>query len=304
MMSDATCGLVADASVDPSGLDACRELLATGHCRSIRYFAEIDSTNSAACRELMAPPTAAGLIESADSPSGSPTASAGLPRLFLADSQKAGRGRLGRHWLADDGTLVWTLVVDVNDDPTATVQTASLPLVALAAGVAVARTIEHLAAPLVAKIKWPNDVHVGGGKVAGVLVESVAQRPDRLVIGVGMNVATRHESFAESLNHPARSLRELGRGPTARYEWLPEIVSQLLVTLAELNTDADAVLEELRHRCLLTGTAVSYRLGGEERCGQCLGIDDRGGLLVRGQDRAEDRVDALRSGEVQQIRPK
>jgi biotin-(acetyl-CoA carboxylase) ligase len=95
----------------------------------------------------------------------------------------------------------------------------------------------------------------------------------------------------------------LGRGPTARYDWLPEVVTQLLITLAELNTDPDAVLEELRHRCLLTGTAVSYRLNGEERSGHCLGIDDRGGLLVRPQDRDEDRIDTLRSGEVFQIRP-
>lgn len=285
--------LVAEDGVSDVGRTACQEILRAGYCRSIRYFAEVDSTNSAACRDLLRSPAGERLP---GDPSADPATR--LPRLYLADAQTAGRGRLGRPWMADGGTLTFTLLLDVGDEGDATIPIGTLPLVALATGVAVARAIEFLAAPIATKIKWPNDVHVGGGKVAGVLVESVAHRPDRLVVGVGLNVATRLGDFAATLQTPARALCELGRGPTERYAWLPELVRQLCETYAQLAADPATVLEELRGRCLLTGTAIRYRLGDSEGLAHCLGIDDEGSLIIR--DAAGVRP--LRSGEVWQVR--
>lgn len=291
--ADDQANLLAEATVSGVGLRACQEILREEYCRSIRYFAEVDSTNSAACRDLLKPP------DGDREPGGSPADPVRqIPRLYLADTQTAGRGRLGRLWMADGGTLTFTLLLDVGDAGEATISSGTLPLVALATGVAVARAIEFLAAPIETKIKWPNDVHVGGGKVAGVLVESVAHRPDRLVVGIGLNVATRLSDFAGTLQTPARALCELGRGPTERYAWLPELVRQLLETYAQLGTEPAAVLEELRARCLLTGAAIRYRLGDTEGLADCLGIDDEGSLIIR--DASGLRT--LRSGEIWQVR--
>lgn len=291
--TDDHANLLVEGAVNEAGLRACQEILLEQSCRSVRYFAEVDSTNSAAGRELLGP-------SPAEPPPGE-TASAPemlLPRLYLADSQTAGRGRLGRQWLADEGTLTFTLLLDVGDADDATIPRGSLPLVALASGVAVARAIEFLAAPVAAKIKWPNDVHVGGGKVAGLLVEAVAHRPDRLVVGIGLNVATRLSDFAADLQSQARALSDLGRGPSERYVWLPELVRQLRETYAQLVSDPAAVLEELRSRCLLTGGPVRYRLGESEGLADCLGIDDEGSLIIRDPS----GLRTLRSGEIWQVR--
>jgi len=273
--------IASDFGVSEDGLRACDEILRAGDCRSIRYFAEVDSTNSAACRDLVN-----GEMCDADR----------LPRLYLADRQTSGRGRHGRTWVADNGTLTFSVLYAIGDDDE--FKLAEVPLVALATGVAVARTIEYLAAPISAKIKWPNDVHVAGGKVAGVLVESVANRSDRLVVGIGLNVATHLQQFGEVITQPARSMVDISRGPKDRYAWLAEIVNQMGHTYHLMRSRPQQLIQEIRSRCLLAGTSVQYRVGETLQTGQCLGINSRGGLLI--QKDGETR--SIFSGEVTQIR--
>jgi BirA family biotin operon repressor/biotin-[acetyl-CoA-carboxylase] ligase len=276
--------IVADNGVSVDGLQACETIVRGGRCRWVRYFSEIDSTNSAACRDL-----AEGRLADRHPWSG----------LYLADSQIAGRGRLGRSWIADQGTLTFSLIHHVGSASSGGLSADSLPLIALAAGIGISRAIEFVAAPVTAKIKWPNDVYVGGGKVAGVLVESVATRPGCLVIGVGLNVATDTDRLGPGLNQPARSLSDIACGPTERYQWLPDLVDQMLDAFAELKECPERLLDELRRRCLLTGTAIRFRVGDSVGFGNCVGIDRQGGLLV--QDTGGTR--SLQSGEVWQIRP-
>ncbi len=283
-----------DDDVCEAGRSACQQLLRTAACGSIRYFAEVDSTNSAAAREL-----ATATVDAAM-----------LPRLYLADRQTAGRGRLGKQWVADAGTLTFSLLCgtpltasEVPQDRASTERPGWLPpgsgpLVGLSVGVAVARTIEFLAAPVTARIKWPNDVYVGGGKVAGVLVETVANHPDRFVVGIGLNVATDLSAFAEQIDQPADSLERLARGPHQRYEWLPELIAQLHVCFESLWSGPELLLAELRRRCLLTGTLVRLNVGDFRHEGRCVGIDESGSLLIHDGD----RIRAFRSGEASQVR--
>jgi BirA family biotin operon repressor/biotin-[acetyl-CoA-carboxylase] ligase len=273
--------IVLDGGVCEDGVRACVELIAAGDCRSVRYFAEIDSTNSAACRDL-----AGGAFAEADQ----------LPRLYLADLQTGGRGRHGRKWVADQGTLTFSVLYGVGSG--LDLDGSRVPMVALATGVAIARTIEYLAAPIVAKIKWPNDVHVAGGKAAGVLVESVANRIDRLVVGVGLNVATKVQRFEGLISQPARSINDLARGPASRYQWLGELVNQMGDAFRQLGADPQPIVDELRDRCLLAGTLVRYQLGDAALSGRCLGVDRDGALLVQ----TESGIRAIQSGEVTQIR--
>ena len=83
--------------------------------------------------------------------------------VVIADRQTAGRGRLGRSWASPPGAGIYASVVL---RPPPTVAT----LLTIAAGVAVAEGIAS-ATGLTAHVKWPNDVHVGGRKLAGILAE-------------------------------------------------------------------------------------------------------------------------------------
>jgi BirA family transcriptional regulator, biotin operon repressor / biotin---[acetyl-CoA-carboxylase] ligase len=189
--------------------------------------------------------------------------------LVTASEQSAGRGRQGRTWTAPANRALLCSVV-LRDPPR---------LLPLAAGVAVAEVVGAQA-----RLKWPNDVHVGGRKVAGILVEG---RPQErwAVLGVGVNVALRPEDFPPELEDSAATL---GLEPGA----IEPVLVKLLAALERwLQAPADQVLEAVRARDALYGLAVRWADGQ----GRADGIDPEGRLLV--QTAAGGRV-ALDAGEV------
>jgi BirA family transcriptional regulator, biotin operon repressor / biotin---[acetyl-CoA-carboxylase] ligase len=197
-------------------------------------------------------------------------AAAGAPHgtLVTTDEQTAGRGRQGRTWVAPPRrALLCSLVLREHD--------ALLPL---RAGLAVADVSGG-------RVKWPNDVLVGGRKVAGVLVEA---RPLEgwTVLGIGLNVSP--IEFPPELHEVATTL---GREPGELEAVLAELLSALADRLAEPQR---ATLGALRERDVLAGHRVRWS-GGE---GIASGIADDGSLRVR---RGREEVH-LAAGEVHLLR--
>jgi BirA family biotin operon repressor/biotin-[acetyl-CoA-carboxylase] ligase len=180
-----------------------------------------------------------------------------------AGAQTAGRGRQGRRWEAAPGTaLLCSLVLRQIDD-----------LLSLRAGLAVADL-----AGAEARVKWPNDVLLGGRKVAGVLVEARPQ-DGWAVLGIGVNVTAAPPSLGEDAG--ALGLPDLD-----------EALTRLLAALeARLAAPATDVLVALRERDALLGAPVRWADGA----GVGDGIDDAGGLRVR---LAGGEVVVLSAGEV------
>lgn len=118
--------------------------------------------------------------------------------VFTADYQSAGRGRLDHRWLSPPGTnLMMSVVLDVSElDPEAV---STLPLVV---GLAVAEGLAPmLPSDRSPQIKWPNDVLVGGRKIAGILCE---RQGDCVIAGIGVNVG--QTAFAPEIAARATSL--------------------------------------------------------------------------------------------------
>jgi BirA family biotin operon repressor/biotin-[acetyl-CoA-carboxylase] ligase len=200
---------------------------------------------------------------------------AGAPHgtLVTAAEQSAGRGRQGRTWSAPAGqALLMSLVL--RDPPR------FLPL---AAAVAVAEVAGDAAA-----IKWPNDVHLDGRKVAGILVEG---RPQErwAVLGIGLNVAIRVEDLPEELRETATTL---GLQPRDVEPALERLLASLGAWLA---ADERSVLEAWRARDTLRGREIRWA-GGK---GRAAGVDEDGRLLV---ELAEGGRTALDAGEVHLLR--
>src|SRR4030095_8392829 len=107
--------------------------------------------------------------------------------VVIADQQAAGRGRRGRIWQAPPRTSLLASILVRSRLPQALLATLS-PTTAVATAEALRRV-----APLSPRLKWPNDVLVGGRKIAGILLESrsVASSQPVLVIGVGVNLGQR-----------------------------------------------------------------------------------------------------------------
>jgi BirA family biotin operon repressor/biotin-[acetyl-CoA-carboxylase] ligase len=188
--------------------------------------------------------------------------------VVTAGQQTGGRGRQGRSWVAPaDRALLCSVIV--RRPPR---------LLSLTAGVAVAEVVGARA-----RLKWPNDVQVGGRKVAGILVEGRPQE-DWAVVGVGLNVALREDDFPPQLRATAGTL---GLAP----DQIEPTLARLLATLERwLAAPSHAVLAAVRDRDALLGRPVTWAGG----TGTGAGIDDDGRLVV---DTATGRR-ALHSGEV------
>jgi BirA family biotin operon repressor/biotin-[acetyl-CoA-carboxylase] ligase len=196
---------------------------------------------------------------------------AGAPHgtLVTAGEQTAGRGRQGRRWSAPAGhALLCSLVL--RDPPT---------LLPLAAAVAVAEVCGADA-----QIKWPNDIHVAGRKVAGILAEG---RPQErwAVLGIGLNVAVRLDDLPPELHATAGTLGLQARDVEA-------VLAHLLRALERtLTLDPPAILDAWRARDALLGREIRWAAG----TGRASGIDDSGRLVVEVADGSRT---ALEAGEV------
>jgi BirA family biotin operon repressor/biotin-[acetyl-CoA-carboxylase] ligase len=208
-------------------------------------------------------------------------AARGVPdgTVVTAGAQSAGRGRQGRSWSAPPGrSLLCSLVI--REPPR---------LLPLAAGVAVAEITAELS-ELPVRVKWPNDVLLGGGKVAGILVEG---RPQErwAVLGIGLNLALAPEDFPAELRDTAATL---GLEP----DRLESVLTRLLRALERwVAASEPEVLRAVRERDALLGRPVRWS-GGH---GTGAGIDDAGRLLV---DTAAGGREALDAGEVHLTDPR
>ncbi|AKU99688.1 Biotin operon repressor / Biotin-protein ligase [Labilithrix luteola] len=216
--------------------------------------------------------------------------------LWVAESQRKGRGRQGRTWLSPRGeNLLFSVLLRIPCSPV------RVPPVSLACGLAVrdavARAVGDDADVLV---KWPNDVLVkrrSDGrmrKIAGILVESglVGSRVDYVVVGIGINVHTK--ALPEEVAELATSVA-IERGDRG-LEGPPDRASILADVLAGLEHDVEHVAHRglgLVHGRLSRSDALLGREvesdAGELR-GTANGIDPEGRLVVRKDDGTIVRV--------------
>ena len=111
-------------------------------------------------------------------------ASIEVPTWILAESQTGGRGRGGRNWVSPKGNLHATLVMPLEGP------VRDAPLRSMIASVALRDALDgFLGGREGLKVKWPNDVLLDGGKVAGILLETAGQGDGiRILIGIGVNL--------------------------------------------------------------------------------------------------------------------
>lgn len=134
------------------------------------------------------------------------------------DEQTEGRGRLGRSWEAPSGSsLLFSILLRPR------VRSERLPELSVIAGRAVGEAIEAVSG-LRTEVKLPNDVLVGGRKIAGILAEAIE---GRVVLGIGANVHQHAAQLPPRAVYPATSLALEGAGGTGRAALLASILESL-----------------------------------------------------------------------------
>ncbi len=202
-----------------------------------------------------------------------------LPLLIVSDEQTSGRGRGANRWWTGRGSLAFSLLLDTSP---LGANRASLPLVAVAAGVAVVEAIAPLVPNHVVGIHWPNDVYIDDRKLAGILVEVPLDR--RCVVGIGLNV---NNSLCEApceLQQSVTTLRELTGVMHAPTEILLGILTGLEGLLGQLAREPETVAAKANSLCLQHGRMLSVQQGNRSITGRCAGIDADGGLVLETAD--------------------
>ncbi|HCD34265.1 MAG TPA: biotin--[acetyl-CoA-carboxylase] ligase [Phycisphaerales bacterium] len=199
--------------------------------------------------------------------------------VVVADSQSAGRGRMGRQWLAPPGRclLFSRAWVGSNADPIHTINRLTF-----STAVAMAMGIESVT-NLNVSIKWPNDLLIDGKKLAGILVETMTLPNGQLaaMIGVGINVNLNQADLqtmpAEVQDIPMSLL--LHNQTVDRLLVLYSVLDALNSALSE--TDTEKILTQWRKRSMLMGTHISIQHNAKTYTGTVADLDLADGLILR-----------------------
>jgi len=183
--------------------------------------------------------------------------------LILADKQTAGRGRSGKRWTSASGAGIWLTLIERSLDP------ATISLLALRLGIAAADALQSFVDSPIG-IKWPNDLYVGRGKLAGILAEARWRdgAPEWVAVGMGVNVVPPPEVA------DAAGLRS--GGGASRVGALGALVPALRAAAARHGALSDAELAALAARDIARGRqAISPGKGVVD------GVSANGELLLR-----------------------
>ena len=195
--------------------------------------------------------------------------------VLIAEAQTSGRGRHGRSWATPARSQVaMSVAVDVagtNPDTWGW-----LPLLT---GVAVVDAVDRVCgAP--AGLKWPNDVLVGDGKLAGILAEVAAPEPV-IVIGLGVNVSL---TETEAPVDTATSLRILGHPDVDRNQLAANILRELSDRIARWRSAGgpdEILMADYRRRSVTLGSRVRATLPGDRvLVGTAIDVDELGRLVI------------------------
>lgn len=229
--------------------------------RTVHHFEQAGSTNDIA-REL---------------------ARAGAPEgtIVLAEEQTQGRGRMGRTWLAPPRTCILLSIIFRPN-----LSTRDAFRLTMLTSVAAATAVERVTG-VVPAIKWPNDLLVGGKKLAGILSEASATGDDlqHAIVGIGINVnfdPAEHQEIAAT----ATSLRALTGGEVSRLEILRALLAEVEARYDSLlrGPGEDVLWREWRERLGTIGQQVTVSDGTRRERGLVVDVTADGALLLRRDD--------------------
>lgn len=205
-----------------------------------------------------------------------------LPLGLWARRQTRGRGQRESSWWSDEGSLTFSLLLDPAAHRLRLDQT---PRLALTAAVALIETVADLGwTDPGLGVRWPNDLEYKDRKIAGILPERIeTDRSDRLIIGVGVNVASRLDHAPPEIRAMAGSLGELQPEPLAP-DVLPKFLAAFLnrfpSTLNRLADDDPGLAAQVSRLDQLRDRPIRMALGPRSLSGIARGVAPDGALLV------------------------
>ena len=207
--------------------------------------------------------------------------------VIISEKQTNARGRSGKAWESPLGGVWLSIILRPNIDHS------KLPLITLATGVAVAKTLEKIGVEN-PEIKWPNDIMIHDKKVCGILTEAVTKFStiESVIVGVGIDANLNIEEFPEELQAGTTTLEhELGEKGDDNH--LIKIFLEEFEKISDiLNHEGyEEILKEWRKRSYTIGKIVEVREPFNKHYdGYVVGIGKEGALIVEKIDGTLEKV--------------
>jgi BirA family transcriptional regulator, biotin operon repressor / biotin---[acetyl-CoA-carboxylase] ligase len=193
---------------------------------------------------------------------------------IFAEQQSAGRGRGGNKWVSAKGQSILCSMLLLNE-------ICPPEMLTLAAAVAVAEAIGRCGSKQ-PQIKWPNDILIGGKKVAGILVESKHSKGHfNYVIGIGINCHQKKNAFPSELRQTATSIGIESKTICDRISLSKRLLISLDEWLGETAKDGKAILDRWYQLSAQLGHRVTLQYNRRSFTGRVLGINPQEGLIVQ-----------------------
>lgn len=229
-----------------------------GH--SIRYFEELDSTNTY-LKKLSLEEIEHGLF-------------------CLADHQIQGRGQYERKWESEKGrNLTFSIALTPAD-------AGRFHVLTLACALAIVEKLNDFLDASCAAIKWPNDIILNDKKTAGILTEVVFSGNifDRLILGIGINI--NQQKFSDELEDVATSV-SLEKGKDINREhFLADLTNRIEYKYTLWEKQEPSLIKTINQSIIGYGQWVGLKIDEEmqDDLYKLLGIDDNGTLLMLNRD--------------------
>ena len=207
--------------------------------------------------------------------------------VVISEKQSSARGRSGKSWASPLGGI-WLSIILAPD-----VDHSKLPLITLATGVAVARTLEKIGVEN-PEIKWPNDIIINDKKVCGILTEAVTKSNaiENVIVGVGIDANLDMNQLPEELQDETTTIKiELGREENENL--LIKIFLEEFENINELfnHEEYEKILKEWRKRSYTIGKTVEVRKPFNKFYdAYVIGISKEGALVVEKNDGSLEKV--------------
>ena len=213
---------------------------------------------------------------------------------LFAETQTAGRGRLGRVWVSPPKSNIYlSLGWRTGLEPL------ELAGLSLAVGCTIGEGLERNFG-LKMQLKWPNDLYLGGKKCGGVLIELVqsSNQDWTIVVGVGLNVAMPN-SGGNDIDQPWTDLGSHSAVPLTRNEVGGQLLGALVPLLSSWQVGAFSQWRESwSRRDLMAGHQITVQQGNHSISGRADGVDQSGALRVV----TNEGLTVVQSGEASMLR--
>lgn len=206
--------------------------------------------------------------------------------LIISEEQSGGSGRLGRKWLSPKGGIWCSLILRPNIPPIEATKVTQI------AAAAVYKALEDL--DIKTTIKWPNDIHIDGKKLCGILVEMKGDMDsvDYLIVGSGINVNINSNSFDDSIKDIATSLKIKFKKDFNRSEILASYLNHFEELYLDFldNLDLKKTIDICRQNSNILGKKAKLITYNNEEIVTCLSLSDTGNLIVKDSNGNEKTV--------------